>query len=503
MRRFSSGIFLALSTLLLVSIGSAQQTPTTAVPNLIRYGGTLKDTQGTVLSSATIGVTFAIYEQQEGGAPIWTETQNVTADASGNYSVLLGSTTATGLPGDLFSQQEQRWLGLQVQGEAEQSRVLLVSVPYAFKAKEAETLGGMPASAFALASTANGATGSGTNAGSSGAMQAASQVNLDMAGSGTPGYIPLWLSGDSLGNSVLFQSGANVGIGTTTPVAKLSVNGDVNALRTYQIGGNNALSTVDTSTFVGVYAGHNNTGAYNSFSGYAAGDSNTSGYGNTFYGFQTGYSNTTGNGNTFYGNEAGYSNTTGSSDVYIANFGPGSGTESNTIRIGTPGKGYRQQNAAYMAGIYGNSPSNALPVVVNANGQLGTGPLGGVTSWNGRTGAVVPQSGDYSFSLLSGTLQASQLSGAYGSALTLSNTSNVYYGNGSNLTGVVCGGGGTCSANSFNSATTYQIGSNSVLSIGSPPYNNVFVGVGAGVHNISGQGVYNMFSGYEAGYNNT
>ena len=61
-------------------------------------------------------MTFAIYKQQDGGAPIWMETQNVASDATGNYSVLLGSTTATGLPADLFSQQEQRWLGVQVRG---------------------------------------------------------------------------------------------------------------------------------------------------------------------------------------------------------------------------------------------------------------------------------------------------------------------------------------------------------------------------------------------------
>jgi hypothetical protein len=148
MRRFSTSIALALSTLLLVSISSAQQTSTTAVPNLIRYSGTLKDAQGTAsVPSTTLGVTFAIYKQQDGGAPVWQETQNVTPDAGGQYSVILGSTTATGLPEDLFSQQEQRWLGVQVQGQDEQARVLLVSAPYAFKAHEAETLGGLPASA--------------------------------------------------------------------------------------------------------------------------------------------------------------------------------------------------------------------------------------------------------------------------------------------------------------------------------------------------------------------
>jgi hypothetical protein len=92
------------------------------------------------------------------------ETQNVTPEANGQYSVILGSTTATGLPDDLFSQQEQRWLGVQVQGEAEQARVLLVSVPYAFKAHEAETLGGLPASAFAKAPPSGAADGTSVNA---------------------------------------------------------------------------------------------------------------------------------------------------------------------------------------------------------------------------------------------------------------------------------------------------------------------------------------------------
>ena len=122
-------------------------------------GGVLKDAQGANLSPATLGVTFAIYKQQDGGAPVWMETQNVTPDAGGNYSVLLGSTTATGLPSDLFSQQEQRWLGVQVQGQAEQPRVLLVSVPYAFKAHEAETLAGRSVSEFVLAKDLNTSAG--------------------------------------------------------------------------------------------------------------------------------------------------------------------------------------------------------------------------------------------------------------------------------------------------------------------------------------------------------
>jgi hypothetical protein len=54
MRRFS--ITLAITILLLVSVSSAQQTPTTAVPNLILYSGTLKDALGTALSQDAIPI---------------------------------------------------------------------------------------------------------------------------------------------------------------------------------------------------------------------------------------------------------------------------------------------------------------------------------------------------------------------------------------------------------------------------------------------------------------
>jgi len=73
-------------------------------------------------------------------------------DSTGHYTVLLGSTKAKGIPADLFSTQEQRWPGVQVQGEPEQPRVLLMSVPYAMKAGNSETVDGLPPSAFMLKS---------------------------------------------------------------------------------------------------------------------------------------------------------------------------------------------------------------------------------------------------------------------------------------------------------------------------------------------------------------
>src|SRR5208337_3341440 len=55
----------------------------------------------------------------------------------------------------------------------------------------------------------------------------------------------------------------------------------------------------------------------------------------------------------------------------------------------------------------------------------------------------------------------------------------------------------------INTATAYGIGGSSVVSIGSPFDFNLFIGVGAGANNTTGQGTGNTFSGYQAGYNNT
>ena len=44
-----------------------------------------------------------------------------------SYTALLGSTKHEGLPADLFNSEQARWVGVQVQGQPEQPRVLLVS----------------------------------------------------------------------------------------------------------------------------------------------------------------------------------------------------------------------------------------------------------------------------------------------------------------------------------------------------------------------------------------
>ena len=55
----------------------------------------------------------------------------MTADVKGAFVALLGATSPTGVPIDLFRNGQARWLGMQADGQPEQPRTFLASVPYA------------------------------------------------------------------------------------------------------------------------------------------------------------------------------------------------------------------------------------------------------------------------------------------------------------------------------------------------------------------------------------
>jgi len=222
----------------------------TVVPRLVRFSGTLLDERGSAMKEP-VGVTFALYTEQSGGAALWMETQNVDPDSNGNYTVLLGAASAKGIPQELFVSGDARWLGVQVEGRAEQARVLLVSVPYALKAGDAETLGGLPPSAFAQAHTSLAEPSSTAPsssllfpvaAASTASVNASSDPNVTTAG-GTVNFIPKFDTPSDIKTSQIFDNGTNVGIGfpltpTPVPVAKLDINGKANVITVPDVIGN-------------------------------------------------------------------------------------------------------------------------------------------------------------------------------------------------------------------------------------------------------------------------
>jgi len=240
MRRLSAVVLIAVAILLLAVISpaqgqqSSQNEPTTSVPRLITFNGALRDRAGHVMSGI-ISVRFALYREQTGTAPIWSEIQNVQVDEQGHYTVLLGAYTGDGLPTDLFTSGESRWLGVQTQsaGEEEQTRVLLVSVPYALKAADADTIGGKPLSAFVLAQPENGTSTDGVK---SQAIQSFFSGNAPTAspisGTGTSGNLAKWTDNSgTLGNSVVVEQNNNIGIGTPAPSTPLEIGGSAELLR--------------------------------------------------------------------------------------------------------------------------------------------------------------------------------------------------------------------------------------------------------------------------------
>src|SRR5450755_4848833 len=198
-------LFLAVQLLLLLPLTNLTfgKTQPSTVPRLVKFSGSVNAVHGSP-RSGVMGLTFTLYKDENGGVPLWLETQNAALDASGHYTVQLGATLPDGLPQELFASGEARWLGVQPEGQAEQPRVLLLSVPYALKAGDAETLGGLPASAFALAAPTAAASSAST---AIPGANSAPPPNSAVTGLGTVNTVPLWDATNDIVNSAISQTG--------------------------------------------------------------------------------------------------------------------------------------------------------------------------------------------------------------------------------------------------------------------------------------------------------
>jgi hypothetical protein len=224
------------------------------VPRLIRFGGVLTDNRGKILHG-TVGMTLALYKENQGGAPLLLETQNVPVDEKGHYSLLLGATREQGVPMELFTSGEARWLGIQVEGQAEQPRVLLVSVPYALKAQEAETLEGKPASQFVSADVLKQQV----------QKEVQAQVKSDSPGKASTQATPT--------NTATTSGATNFSARTTDQVVSISQLGTGAGLKASAPSNNAIVGTTGLLTGIGVYGRAINTGTGVSYG--VRGDSST------------------------------------------------------------------------------------------------------------------------------------------------------------------------------------------------------------------------------------
>jgi hypothetical protein len=129
----------------------------------------------------------------------------------------------------------------------------------------------------------------------------------DVTGTGVKNSIPVWISTSKIGDSVMNQSGSNVGVNTASPAHALDVTGDVNSSAGYMIGGvlvlfaNTTISSTATTAVVEGALEHNSTGVANTAAGQNALMTNTTGTDNAAFGFEALQLNSAGNYNTAHG----------------------------------------------------------------------------------------------------------------------------------------------------------------------------------------------------------
>lgn len=117
-------------------------TANASFPHLMNYQGRLDNANGDPVADGNYNVTFRLLNVSSGGSALWQETQTVTT-VDGVFSVLLGSLDT--IPESIWY-QDSAFLEIQPQGsDPVLPRSLLSVVPYAWRARNSDLIGGLSA----------------------------------------------------------------------------------------------------------------------------------------------------------------------------------------------------------------------------------------------------------------------------------------------------------------------------------------------------------------------
>jgi hypothetical protein len=185
-----------------------------AVPNTLSYQGYLVQAHDSLAVTATLEMTFRLFDSETDGAQLWSETHSMVAVTEGLFHVLLGSVTA--FQTDLFD-GSKLWLQTEVGPEILVPRKALVSVAYSQRADDA-----------AAAETAGDAEH----------LEGYTVVDLDDRWVNEADLDHLNAADGDPTGAVYVDEAGKVGVGTTSPLTELDVNGSVQATTYYGDGSN-------------------------------------------------------------------------------------------------------------------------------------------------------------------------------------------------------------------------------------------------------------------------
>ncbi len=464
----------------------------TAEPRLVKVGGVLIDSMGRPLSG-DVQVTFTLYKHETDEEPLWTETQKLQSDKQGGYTALLGSTQTDGVPAELFRSDEARWLGVQVEGQPQQSRILFVSVPYALKAVEAQKLGGKSVSDFVLSASlgeqvrqviqAQGQVAAQptlTGTLQPGQTKANSTLSPQVTSAG-PMFPPSTFSGTN-GTQIVSVQQKGTGAGLVATTASGTGSSGVVGL---------ATSTSTSSNQNGVYG--QNAGAGAGVAGIATNSSagvGVYGQSESFAGVFGRAASTTGFANGVYGDTA------ASSGFVNGVYGHTSSTGGNGVL------GIADATAGYANGISGQTASQfGAGVFGNATNGQTTGVFGQTVQWVGVGGQASATSGGPAYGVW-GDSSSTSGTGVAGYADATSGNTNGVYGlsvspSGNGVTGVNNSSSGGNGVAGFATSTTGN--TNGVYGQNSSPNGAGAAGVASATTGFN-EGVYGAtFSNEGAG----
>lgn len=199
----------------------AYLTSSAQVPQGINYQAVARNSSGSVLATQAVGVRISVIDGTPTGTVQYSETHSVTTNQFGLFNIVIGNGVAgTGTFGAITWTTGNKFIKVEVDPAGGTAYVdmgtsKLQSVPFALFAQGSTGPQG-PA----------GPAGAQGPAGPTGATGATGPQGPAGPGtvSGTVNYLSKFTATTTLGNSIVFDNGTAVGIGTTTPGRRLQID---------------------------------------------------------------------------------------------------------------------------------------------------------------------------------------------------------------------------------------------------------------------------------------